>query len=407
MVRGGSTWSFHVALKLLRLSNPSRRVFGLYNENPAVLAAAARPRSSQLVIKSHVLDPAAYDLCRSGAVRSIYTWRQPYDAVVSCLQIFGHSVEHWIEVLRASLRVWSFHLATNDACIVSYESIMTKPLAEIARVAAYLCLTISDGDLRQSAEEVSFERVKQLGREVGQLDESRLVRAGNLVYDRFTQLHANHIRNGAMGFGTKILSESELSAIDVMLREEGFAFLAEPHGPDWLFDQAGNEHQAQLKCLQSIAADRMAVIAEKDAEIAHLREQLLRRAEVIERQESRLREVESAAAERLADMAGKDHALSCVHGELVARDAALDEARGQLERAVATIHEQEQRAGVLQAAADERLALIDKIAAEAAARQSIIGDLQAALGERESRICELERARDVQMPGEPATSESD
>jgi hypothetical protein len=323
MIRSGSTWSFHVALKLLQLSNPSRRVFGFYSEDPAVLAAAARPRSSQLVLKSHKLGPRSYDLCRSGAIRTIYTWRQPYDAVVSCLQIFGHSVDHWIQELRSSLRIWSFHQANGNACVVSYESIMTRPRAEIARVAAYLDLTIPAGDLDLVAEEVSFEHVRELGRQVDQLDGSRLIRKDGLVYDQRTQLHANHIRNGAMGFGTRILSEADLSAIDDMLREEGFGFLAEPHGPEWLSKPAASEHQAQLRCLQSIAADRLTAMLEKD------------------------------------------RALVALHAELA-------EARSQLERAVATIHAQEQRASVLQAAADERLAeMLEKDRALAALRAEL------------------------------------
>jgi hypothetical protein len=44
MVRSGSTWSFNVALKLLESSDPDRKAFGTFNENPAVLAAAIKPR---------------------------------------------------------------------------------------------------------------------------------------------------------------------------------------------------------------------------------------------------------------------------------------------------------------------------------------------------------------------------
>ena len=69
MIRSGSTWSFNVALELVRSYEPHRKVFGFYNQNPAVLLAACRPRFSNLVIKSHNLDPSAYELCRAGAIK--------------------------------------------------------------------------------------------------------------------------------------------------------------------------------------------------------------------------------------------------------------------------------------------------------------------------------------------------
>jgi hypothetical protein len=378
MVRSGSTWSFHVALKLLRLSSPGQRVFGLYHESPVVLASAARPRSSQLVIKSHKLDPTSYDLCRSGAVKTIYTWRQPYDAVVSCLQIFGFSVEYWIKELRDSLRVWSFHQATDNACIVSYESIMTRPIEEIARVGAYLGLTVSAEQLRQVAEEVSFERVRKLGRQVGKLPESRLIKSGGLVYDRDTLLHANHIRNGAMGFGSKVLTEDELSAIDAMLREEGFAFLAEPHGTEWLSSPAENAHQAQLRCLQSIAADRFAAMQQKDAELARLNEQLLRRAEVIEQQESRLRQIELAAAERLSAMDEKE--------------AELGRLNEQLLRRAEVIEQQESHLRQIESVAAERLSAMDEKEAELGRLNEQLLRRAEVIEQQESRLRQIELA---------------
>ena len=152
MVRSGSTWSFNVALQLLRSCDPNRKAFGTYNDNPGVLAAAIKPRFSNLVIKSHRLDPFVQESCVRGAIKTIYTWRQPYDVVASCVQMFGSSVPHWTGVLRKELRVWSFHLATNSACIVSYEEIIKEPCAAIERIAGYLGLAIESEQLRGIAE---------------------------------------------------------------------------------------------------------------------------------------------------------------------------------------------------------------------------------------------------------------
>ena len=227
MARSGSTWSFNVALKLLRTCG-TRRAFGLSSEGRAVLAAGIKPRSSHLVIKSHGLDPFARELCCSNKIKVIYTWRNPYDVVVSCHRMFGLPVEHWTSVLRNSLRVWSFHRATNTAHIVSYEGLMSDPSAEITGIAGYLGLCISGEELGRIVREVSFERMKDLSEHVSGLPSSRLVRSGDSIYDRETLLHQNHIRNGGTGYGARILDERQLKAIDAVLDDEGFDFLREP-----------------------------------------------------------------------------------------------------------------------------------------------------------------------------------
>lgn len=228
MPRSGSTWAFNVALKLLRSSDLNRRTFGFYNENPAVHAAAVKPRFSNLVIKAHTVDPSSRELCRTRALQAIYTWRNPYDVVASSLRMFGFSVEHWTAVLQASLGVWSFHRATNSACIVSYDTIVNQPAAGIANIADYLGLSIEPRRMDVIAEEVSFGNLRHFSQHVDQLDPERVVRKDGYVFDRETLLHQSHIRNGATGYGSRTLERSELSAIDAMLRAEGFAFLCEP-----------------------------------------------------------------------------------------------------------------------------------------------------------------------------------
>lgn len=230
MVRSGSTWSFNVALQLLRSYDRNRKAFGTYSENPAVLAAAIKPRFSNLVIKTHALDPLSRGLCATGAIKTIYTWRQPYDAVASCVQMFGLSVPDSIAALRNALRVWSFHRVTNSACIVAYEEIVAEPFAAIERIAAYLGLAIESAQLRGIAEEVSFERVRRYSNSLGELEPSRLAGINGNVFDRATLLHQNHIRNGANGYGCGLLGPARLNKIDAMLREEGFGFLCQPRG---------------------------------------------------------------------------------------------------------------------------------------------------------------------------------
>ena len=230
MIRSGSTWSFNVALNLVRLADPNRKTFGLYNDDPRVLLAAVRPRSSNLVIKSHSLDPALHDPCCSGKVKSIFTWRHPYDAFASAVQMFGRSTDYWMWSMRSALRIWSFHRATASACIIPYESIIKSPLASVARVASYLEIEAGPQALRRIAEITSLKHLREFSHRIGELEDRRLIRKDGCLYDRETLLHQHHIRNGGIGYGRELLSSAQIAAIDALLREEGFEFLCRPAG---------------------------------------------------------------------------------------------------------------------------------------------------------------------------------
>jgi hypothetical protein len=228
MMRSGSTWSFNIALKLLRACDTNRRAFGVFSEDPAVLRASVRPRSSNLVIKSHALDPSLYPLCSTGAIKTIYTWRNPYDVIVSSLRMFGGSTERWTEALKNALRIWSFHRRTGSACVVSYSTIVSRPSSAIARIAGYLGLRVESEDVKEIAQEFSFASVKNFSDAINQLTPLRIVRKNGCVYDRDTLLHQSHLRDGGIGYGVASLSEAEVLAIDAALREQGFGFLCEP-----------------------------------------------------------------------------------------------------------------------------------------------------------------------------------
>jgi hypothetical protein len=225
MFRSGSTWSYNVALQLVRSCCPHRKAYGLYSENPAVVLAAARPRISHLIIKSHILDPSAYELCRAGSIKAIYTWRHPYDAIVSAVGMFGYSVDYWIDRLQSTLRIWSFHRSTGSAYVISYDSIVSTPAASVSSIADYLGLNIQPEQASHIAEAMSAEQVKTFSQQIDELEPSRVVRRDGLVYDRQTLLHQNHIRDGRIGHGAGVLDPEKLAVIDALLQEEGFGFL--------------------------------------------------------------------------------------------------------------------------------------------------------------------------------------
>ena len=81
MPRSGSTWSFNVAMELLRRCDPDQEVYGGYNEKPVEFLKAAPATARHVVMKCCFLTALGKRLAYSGAARVIYTWRDPADAI--------------------------------------------------------------------------------------------------------------------------------------------------------------------------------------------------------------------------------------------------------------------------------------------------------------------------------------
>src|SRR5258708_2057534 len=78
---------------------------------------------------------------------------------------------------------------------------------------------------------------------------------------------------------------------------------------------------------------------------------------------------EQMAAERLVAIQEKEQVISQLRAELDARGSVLNDVHGQLERAIATVNEQHQRAVVLEKSATERLAAMQDRDREIEARE--------------------------------------
>jgi len=222
MQRSGSTWAYNVILELLRSCDPNQSILGVYDEHPGMLLSNLDPTWSHIVIKAHALDNAGYVLCRTGAGRSIFTWRDPHDAIASLMRTFGHSFETSVESIRKSIGVWGFCRTTPTSTIVSYRSIIETPSFAIRRIAADLGFDVSAQQIDRVADATSFERMKRVSQAVEQLDSGRIIRDGVYTYDRETLLHQDHIRNGGSGYGKQMLSPQQVCSIDAMMEESGF-----------------------------------------------------------------------------------------------------------------------------------------------------------------------------------------
>jgi hypothetical protein len=214
--RSASTWAFNVALGLLRGSYPSTELGHGYDESVVDFLAALPPRAGHAVMKCHNLDAPGKALVRLGTVKTIYTWRDPADAAVSCMRKLDCDFERAVSLIEPSLSLHRLHREWGTALILSYDEIMTGSFEAIVHISQYLGLEHDPAVLDAVAAETSFERVRE---KVGQLDNDhdRLTRSGEVSYDPETLYHPGHISDGSSGYGRRILSADEIRRCDALL----------------------------------------------------------------------------------------------------------------------------------------------------------------------------------------------
>ena len=231
MPRSASTWSYNVAISLLR--HTAQEVCGGYDENPHRFLCGLPASCVHAVLKCHSLDAAGLRLAQLQAAKVVYTWRDLADATASFMTMFDVDFEDIISVMSSSLDLFLRH-RSNGALILSYEVITQQPKESVAAVASYLNIAARQELVAEIAEANSFGRMREKVKELSTLDYAeRLVRHErtsyidaarsdrSCLYDPETLLHLDHIRDGTTGYGAGRLNQSQLRRLEDLLHEKG------------------------------------------------------------------------------------------------------------------------------------------------------------------------------------------
>jgi len=164
--------------------------------------------------------------------------------------------------------------------------------------------------------------------------------------------------------------------------------------------------RAEAAELQRVAAERLAELELKDAELSRVRAEGERRTKELERSALAARDWEAVSRERLEAMHEKEDAIALLDAALKsrdvtfkqieaaaaerlegmrARDAALAEMRAALDRAAVDAIGQRERSTMLEAAAAERLQGMEE-------KEQAIGQLHAELQARDAALAALQAA---------------
>jgi hypothetical protein len=215
MPRSASTWSFNVCRLLLQELRPEATLCARYHENIGEVIDPLCGSYDYVVLKCHFLDERGGQLCRSGVARTVYTHRDPFDAIYSAMVMFRHSFGDALDSIRRSLELLEFHRANGNAHIVEYHGIVRAPKKAIAMLAAYLELNASKEAVERIAAQTSSQAMKAIAVQVGR--ERRGVRTPRSMYDPETHVHCDHIRDGRTGHGRKLLTPEQLRRADEVL----------------------------------------------------------------------------------------------------------------------------------------------------------------------------------------------
>jgi hypothetical protein len=211
MPRSASTWSFNVAVRLLRETQPGR-VHGGYDESTLAFLIRLPRGARHAVLKCHGLDEFGRALASSRTARVIYTWREPADAVASAMRMFSWDFDRAYASIEGSLCLYEFHRETRNVLIVDYSEIVDAPAVAIERVADYLELDVSRDLLRDVARATSIDEMRAKAESIEGVDV--------MSHDPESLLHPGHIRHGG-SYGCDVLSADQLVAVKAMAARFG------------------------------------------------------------------------------------------------------------------------------------------------------------------------------------------
>jgi hypothetical protein len=232
MPRSASTWSYNVAITLLRKNTPAMAckpfaecpadaecpaegVYGGYDENWYRFLRGVPTSCVHAVLKCHSLDAAGLALAQLHGAKVIYTWRDLADATASYMTVYDVDFEQTISLMSSSLDLFLHH-RSNGALILSYEAITQRPAESVAAIASYLNVAARQERVAEIAKANSFGRMrKKLKAAADGACLASMASNSELVLDRL------HIRDGSTGYGAGQLNPSQLRRLEELLREKG------------------------------------------------------------------------------------------------------------------------------------------------------------------------------------------
>jgi hypothetical protein len=194
MPRSGSTWSYNACMSLLESAHPDASIAGLYSED--IRAVLAERSADYLVIKCHAVDEAGRGAIGRGECRTVYTYRDPREAVASFMVFADHSFDEALASIKASLEFMTFQRRYGDALLISYTELTESPRQAIRRIADHLGPAVDDAAVTEADRRSSREEAAAVADKVETFTPAEVYRDDKYLYHRRSLVHRNHLAGG-------------------------------------------------------------------------------------------------------------------------------------------------------------------------------------------------------------------
>ncbi len=190
MPRSGSTWSFNVVrLLLARVSDAVRS--GYADTVGEALRINGRT-AEHVVVKCHAPDDIGRALIKQRACRTIYTYRDPLDSILSAVEAFERRFEDQLASVKASLDLMRFQVEAGGVLCLWYDELIARDRDAVQAIADYLDLTLPVDAIDDVAARLSRDSVRRLIKE--QHKSARQDVSGGATWDGGTLFSDRHMR---------------------------------------------------------------------------------------------------------------------------------------------------------------------------------------------------------------------
>lgn len=220
MPRSASTWSYNVCYRLLLEQSQESLIHASFSDDFRGCVDRLDGSQRDLLLKCHRLDPLARSLILLKGGFSVYTYRNPFDAIVSSMRMFDQSFETAYTFVASSLDLFRFHKEAGlQCCLIPYTQVVNAPLMAVTAIQELLGIQISAALLEQISSETGLENMRRISDGVESEAMHSVKTPEGLSYDRRTLLHRNHIRDGSCGYGRRMLSAEQQRQVETTFAE--------------------------------------------------------------------------------------------------------------------------------------------------------------------------------------------
>lgn len=216
MPRSGSTLQFQITAQLIEEAGLGKRIETVRPTEFGKLRKQYAADPAWKVFKAHTCtDKMEKEFQRQNAA-GVYVYRDLRDVVLSTMRKSEKTFDElwdmgFLEDRFEEYRRWT---ALPRVLVSRYETIIADLPAEVQRIAAHLGMALSAEAAQRIAADHSLERQRE---RIAAAVKNGDLRAGvvqGIYYNPTTNLHANHIHEGAIGGWKKVLSREQVERLE-------------------------------------------------------------------------------------------------------------------------------------------------------------------------------------------------